>query len=62
MSSQRLLDEVRAVMRKLHYSIHTERCYCDWIKRWIEIGLRVYGRLQRENPDYLDKLSALRGH
>lgn len=36
--------------------------YCDWIKRWIEIGLRVYGRLQSDNPDYLDKLSALRGH
>ena len=36
--------------------------YCDWIKRWIEIGLAAYGRLQRENPDYLDKLSALRGH
>ena len=35
MSCQRLLDEVRAVMRKLHYSIHTERCYCDWIKRFV---------------------------
>jgi uncharacterized protein len=36
--------------------------YCDWIKRWIEIGFKVYGRLQSENPNYLDKLSALRGH
>ena len=36
--------------------------YCDWIKRWIEIGIDVYGRLARENPDYLDTLSALRGH
>ena len=36
--------------------------YCDWIKRWIETGLKVYGRLQSENPEYLDKLSALRGH
>ncbi len=35
--------------------------YCDWIKRWIETGFRVYGRLQSENPDYLDKLSSLRG-
>ena len=35
MPSQRLLDEVRAVMRKLHYSIHTERCYCDWIRRFV---------------------------
>ncbi len=36
--------------------------YCDWIKRWIEIGMGVYGRLAGENPGYLDKLSALRGH
>jgi uncharacterized protein len=36
--------------------------YCDWIKRWIETGLKVYGRLHSEKPDYLDKLSALRGH
>ena len=31
----RLLDEVRNVMRLLHYSIHTERSYCDWIKRYV---------------------------
>ena len=38
------------------------RHYCDWIKRWIEIGIDVYGRLASENLDYLDSLSALRGH
>lgn len=31
----RLLDEVRDVMRLHHYSIHTERAYCDWIKRYV---------------------------
>jgi hypothetical protein len=31
----RLLDEVRNVMRLHHYSIHTERATCDWIKRYI---------------------------
>ncbi len=30
-----LLDEVRDVMRLKHYSIHTERSYCDWIKRYV---------------------------
>ena len=35
MPSQRLLDEVRTVMRKLHYSIHTERSYCDWVRRFV---------------------------
>jgi len=31
----RLLDDVRRVMRRNHYSIHTERAYCDWIKRFV---------------------------
>ena len=32
---KRLLDEVKDIMRLKHYSIHTERSYCDWIKRYI---------------------------
>jgi site-specific recombinase XerD len=31
----RLLDEVRNVLRLKHYSIHTERSYVDWIKRYV---------------------------
>ncbi len=31
-----LLDEVRDFMRFKHYSIHTERTYCDWIKRYVQ--------------------------
>lgn len=34
-SKKLLLDEVRDVMRRSHYSIHTERSYCDWIKRYV---------------------------
>ena len=30
----KILDEVRDVMRLHHYSIHTERAYCDWIRRF----------------------------
>ena len=30
-----LLDEVRRKMRLHHYSSHTERCYIDWIKRYV---------------------------
>ena len=33
--SRKILDEVRDVMRRNHYSIHTERTYCDWIKKYI---------------------------
>ena len=29
------MDEVRDVLRLHHYSIHTERTYCDWISRFI---------------------------
>ena len=32
---RKLLDEVRDVMRLLHYSIHTERTYCEWIRKYI---------------------------
>jgi len=34
--NRKLLDEVRDVMRLLHYSIHTERTYCEWIKRFVQ--------------------------
>lgn len=33
--SRKILDEVRDVMRLRHYSIHTERAYCDWIKKYV---------------------------
>jgi site-specific recombinase XerD len=32
---KKLLDQVRDLMRLKHYSIRTERCYCDWIVRFI---------------------------
>ena len=38
---KKILDEVRAVMRLHHYSIHTERSYCDWIRRFA-----LYHRMQ----------------
>ena len=31
----RLLVQVRNVLRLHHYSIHTERSYVDWIKRYV---------------------------
>ncbi len=32
---QKLLDQVRDVTRRKHYSIRTESTYCDWIRRYI---------------------------
>jgi integron integrase len=31
----KVLDQVREVMRLKHYSLRTERSYCDWIRRYI---------------------------
>ena len=31
----KLLDQVRNVIRRKHYSIRTEQAYIDWIKRFI---------------------------
>ncbi|MFH1079413.1 MAG: phage integrase N-terminal SAM-like domain-containing protein [Pseudomonadota bacterium] len=31
----KLMDQVRDVLRKRHYSIRTEQAYLDWIKRYI---------------------------
>jgi len=32
----KLLDQVREVMRLKHYSIRTERTYCDWVRRYVQ--------------------------
>ena len=43
----KLLDQVREVMRLKHYSICTERAYCDWIRRYIKFhGMRSREDLQ----------------
>lgn len=31
----KLLDQVRDIIRKKHYSIRTEQAYVDWMKRYI---------------------------
>ena len=33
--NRKLLDQVRDVLRLKHYSLRTERTYCDWIERFI---------------------------
>src|SRR5439155_20263910 len=32
----KLLEQVRRTMRLHHYSIHTERSYIDWIRRYVQ--------------------------
>ncbi|MDF1592898.1 MAG: integron integrase [Desulfobacterales bacterium] len=35
-TNNKLMDEVHDFMRLHHYSIHSERTYCDWIKRYVQ--------------------------
>ena len=41
----KLLDEMRDLMRRRHYSIHTERAYLDWVKRHV----RFHNMQSRDN-------------
>ena len=34
-NDKKIMDEVRDIMHLKHYSIHTERSYCDWIRKYI---------------------------
>src|SRR5437588_12865608 len=37
----KLFEQVKEVMRLRHYSIRTEQCYCDWIRRYVKFhGMR----------------------
>ena len=31
----KLLELMRAALRRRHYSYRTERAYCDWVKRFV---------------------------
>ena len=31
----KLLEQVRQLLRARHYSLRTERTYCDWVERFI---------------------------
>lgn len=33
--SNKIIDDMRDVMRRRHYSIRTERSYCEWVKRFV---------------------------
>ena len=40
-----LIEDVRRVLRLHHYSIHTERAYVEWIRRFA----RFHGMRSRED-------------
>src|SRR5437588_4949510 len=46
---RKLLDQVRDVIRLKHYSLRTERTYCDWIERFIRFHGMRHPREMAEN-------------
>jgi hypothetical protein len=59
------MDQVREVLRLKHYAIRTERCYCDWIRRYIKFHqMRSREELSPAEPKielFLSDL-AVKGH
>ncbi len=51
-----LLDEVHAVMRRRHYSIHSERTYVEWIRRYVlYFGMRERDELLVDKERRVEK-------
>lgn len=55
----KLLDQVRALIRTLHYSIRTEQAYVEWIRRFILFHKKRHPREmgQREIEEFLTHLA-----
>ena len=55
----KLLDQVRDVIRRKHYSIRTEQAYIDWIKRFIIYHGKRHPRemAEEEVADFLTHLA-----
>ena len=59
----KLLDEIRAVLRRKHYSLRTEEAYVDWAKRFILFQGKRHPREMGEVEvrDFLTHLAVVRG-
>ncbi len=61
-SKKNLLTETREFMRRLHYSIHTERAYCNWIARYVrfhhmQARETLFVEPEKKVEDYLTHLA-----
>ena len=55
----KLLDQVRHVIRKKHYSIRTEQAYTNWIKKFILFNGKRHPRMWERVKFHSEKLSKL---
>jgi hypothetical protein len=58
-----LLTEMRDLMRHLHYSIHTENAYCDWVAKYVhfhkmQVREAWFVEPEKQVEDYLTYLAA----
>ncbi len=59
---KRLLDQVRDVIRRKHYSLRTEQSYTDWIRRFILYHKKRFGYLRitvRDGKGTKDRVTML---
>lgn len=54
----KLLDQVRSVIRRKHYSLRTEQAYCDWIRKFILFHHKRHPREMAE-PEITEFLTYL---
>lgn len=59
---KKILEEVREVLRIKHYSIYTERSYCEWIKKFIlfhkmQEREELFDNSERKIEEYLSHLA-----
>ena len=48
---RKLLEQMREVKRLKHYSIRTERSYCDWVRRYVKFhGMKERGEMLPAEP------------
>ena|GEM_PF-3097994 len=58
--SSNILDDMRDVMRQRHYSIRTERSYCEWVKRFV-LHFNMKSRDDRNSSACCQKICAVPG-
>ena len=58
----KLLDQVRHVIRKKHYSIRTEQAYLQWINRFVLFHNKRHPKNigEKENSQYISYLATHR--
>ncbi len=57
-----LLTEMRDIMHRLHYSIHTENIYCDWVVKYVHFHKMqereaLFAQPEKKVEDYLTYLA-----